>query len=178
MTAPVIAILDDASFPSAMHDLLSAAGYCTLRCRPNDVLDAHALVKRTQPALVILDLWWRRGGDGWEFLKHLWADPITTQIGVVLTCGQAVAPSLQADLLRAMRCRMVWTPLNQHDMLRAIAAVLGPSLVGRVPDRRVAAVSAVAPAAAARATVSAQRHPVVARAARQGSRLLDAAGDS
>jgi Zn-finger nucleic acid-binding protein/CheY-like chemotaxis protein len=171
MTAPVIAILDnDASFPSAMHDLLSAAGYRTLRCRPNDVLDAHALAKRIQPALVILDLWWRRGGDGWEFLKHLWADPITTQIGVVLTCGQAVAPSLQADLLRAMRCQVIRTPLDHREVLCAIAAVLGPSFVGRVPDRHVAAVSVVVPVAAARATESAQRHPVAARAARQGSR--------
>jgi CheY-like chemotaxis protein len=178
MTAPTIAILDnDPSFLSVMHDLLTAAGYRTLRCRPRDVRDVHMLVRRFQPAIVILGRWWR-GGDGWEFLKHLWADPTTMHIGVILTCGQAVAPSLQADLLRAMRCRMVWTPLDQHDLLRAIAAVLGPSFVGPVPDRRVAAVSAVAPVAAGRATEAAQRHTVAARATWQGSRLLDASSDS
>jgi len=57
MTAPVIAVLDnDPSFLSLMHELLTDEGYRILRCRPDDVVSAHALVKRVRPALVILDL--------------------------------------------------------------------------------------------------------------------------
>ena len=137
--APDIALLDnDPSFLSAMHDLLTTAGYRTLCCRPDDALDAHAVVKRSQPALIILDRWWRRGNAGWEFLKTLWADPQTTHIGVVLIAGEAVAPSLQADLLRATRCQMVCTPVDDREVLCAIEAVLGPAFVARAPDRRVA----------------------------------------
>jgi DNA-binding response OmpR family regulator len=177
MTAPVIALLDnDPAFLSAMHDLLTAAGYRTLRCRPDDVLDPHALVGRFQPALVILDRWgW--GGDGWEFLKHLWADPRTAPIRVVLTGGQRVGPSLHADLLRTMRCQVVRTPLDRHALLRAVEAVLGPS-VGRVPGRRIAAVAIPAPVAVARAPEDLLGHAVAAPTVRQGVAALDAASDS
>ena len=132
MTAPLIALLDnDPAFLAQMHALLTAAGYRTLRCRPRDVRSAHALVTRCQPALVILDRWWRGRGDGWEFLTDLWADPATMRIGVVLACPQVIASSLQRDILRAMRCRMVRNPLDRDDVLRAIAAVLGPSPMQR-----------------------------------------------
>ena len=178
MTAPLIAILDhDPTFLRVSNDLLAAAGYRTLRCRPRDAVGAHALVERFQPALVILDRWWRRGSEGWEFLKHLWADPRTAQIGVILTTGHPVGPSLQTDLLCAMRCRVVRSPLDGHELLRAIAAVLGPSFVGQVPDRRVAAVASPARVAAP-ATEAARRSIVAARAPRHKSRLLDAASDS
>ncbi|MDQ6833112.1 MAG: hypothetical protein M3008_06920, partial [Chloroflexota bacterium] len=64
MTAPIIAILDeDPSFLSQMQALLTPVGYQTLRGRPHGVVDAHALIKRSQPALVILDRWWRRGNE-------------------------------------------------------------------------------------------------------------------
>ena len=49
MTAPTIATLDnDPSFLAVMHDLLAAAGHRTLRCRPRDVTNAHAVVRRAR----------------------------------------------------------------------------------------------------------------------------------
>ncbi len=127
MTAPMIALLDDdPAFLSHMHDLLTTAGYQTLRHRPQEVADMHALVTRFRPALVILDCWWRSGTAGWEFLKKIWADPATMRTGVILTTGQAVGPSLQIQILRAMRCPVVAEPLDRAKLLRAIEAVLGP----------------------------------------------------
>ncbi|MDQ2785234.1 MAG: response regulator [Chloroflexota bacterium] len=196
MTAPIIAILDeDPSFLSAMQALLIPVGYRTLRCRPNDVVDVYALVKRYQPALVILDRGWGRGSDGWEFLKHLWADPQTTQIGVVLTAGQTLRPSLQAEALRTMCCQVVRTPVDRRELLRAIEAVLGPLSIGQIPDRQVALVPvpvSVAtargldqllevspqPRAVARGAEALLRLTVAARVARRGFSALDAASDS
>ncbi len=138
MTAPMIALLDDdPAFLSQMHDLLTNAGYRTLRCRPCDVVCAHALVTRYQPALIISDRWWRRRTDGWSFLTQLWADPATLHIGVVLACPQAIARSLQTEILQAMRCQLVGSPLDRDDVLHAIAAIVAPIPVQRecVPAR-------------------------------------------
>ncbi len=130
MTAPRIVILgNDFSSLSLMHDLLIAEGYRTLRCRSHDVTDAHAVVKRAQADLVILDLWLAQPGDGWEVLKKIWADPATMHTGVVIMIGQAVVPSLQIEILRAMRCPVVAKPFDAQELLRAITAVLGPSPV-------------------------------------------------
>ncbi len=142
MTAPLIALLDnDPTFLAQMHTLLTVEGYRTLRCRPRDVLSVHALVKRRQPALVILDRWWRRRGDGWEFLTDLWADPATMRIGVVLACGQALPPSLQTQILRATRCHLVRNPLDRDELRHAMTAVIGPTPMQRErgPQRPVLA---------------------------------------
>lgn len=132
MTAPMIALLDDdPAFLSQMHDLPTTAGYRTLRYRPQEVADMHALVKGFRPALVILDCWWRSSTARWEFLKKIWADPATMHTGVILTTDQAVGPSLQIQILRAMRCSVVAKPLDRDKLLRAIAAVLGPDRTTR-----------------------------------------------
>lgn len=54
MTAPRIVLLSNDDAPlAAMHALLTDEGYRTLRCRPRDVTDAHAVVKRAEADLVI-----------------------------------------------------------------------------------------------------------------------------
>lgn len=132
MTAQLIALLDnDPAFLSLMHELLTDEGYRTLRCRPRDVLSVHALVKRHQPALVILDRWWRRRGEGWEFLTDLWADPATMRIGVVLACGQTLPSSLHTQTLRATRCQIVRNPLDRDELLHAMTAVAAPTPLQR-----------------------------------------------
>jgi response regulator RpfG family c-di-GMP phosphodiesterase len=89
MTAPRIVLLsnDDASL-SAMHALLTDESYRTLRCRPRDVIDAHAVVKRARAALVIMDVWLAERTDGWVFLAHLHTDPETMHIPTIITAGQ------------------------------------------------------------------------------------------
>jgi DNA-binding response OmpR family regulator len=128
MTAPCIALLDnDPSFLTLVHDLLADEGYRTLRCRPKDVLSAHALVKRARPALVILDLWLTERDDGWAFLKHLWGDSETTHIPALIVTGETVLLPLHAALLHAKHCPVMRKPFDLQDLLGAIAAVLGPS---------------------------------------------------
>ncbi len=152
MTAPRIALLDNApSFLAQMHELLTAAGYRTLRCRPDDVVSAHALVKRARPALVILDLWLAKRDDGWSFLTQLWGDMDTTHIPALIVTGEPVVLPVHADVLHALHCQVVKKPFALHDLLDAIAALLGPSPLQRdggphrhvlpaadaaVPDRR------------------------------------------
>ncbi|MHB8644880.1 MAG: response regulator [Thermomicrobiales bacterium] len=130
MTAPRIVLLsnDDASL-SAMHTLLTDEGYRTLRCRPRDVTDAHAVVKHARADLVILDLWLAKREDGWAFLARMCADLETMRIPAIIASGQKETLPRQDELLRTMQCQVMAIPFDAQDLLRAVAAVLGPSPV-------------------------------------------------
>jgi CheY-like chemotaxis protein len=128
MTAPVIAVMDnDPSFLSLMHDLLTEEGYAPLLWHAPALPDPHALLRRIQPALVILDLWIERRDDGWEVLERLWADAETAHIPAVIVTGEPDVPPVRADRLRAMRCAVVRRPFDLQELLDAIAAALGGS---------------------------------------------------
>lgn len=124
MTAPRIVILDNDSFAlGALHDLLTDAGYRIFRCRPRDVADAHAVVKRAGADMVILDRWLAKREDGWTFLKRLWADLDTTHVpAIVVVDGMDALPG-EGELWRAMRCRVVRRPLDVGALLGEIEAV-------------------------------------------------------
>jgi len=125
-----------------MHDLLTDEGYRTLRCRPNDVMDMHALLRRTRPNLVILDSWLGRRDDGWELLARVSADVETTHIPAIIVTGEPEALPMHADVLRGMRCQVLPKPFDLTDLLTAIAAVLGPSpAMGARGDRAHAPLS-------------------------------------
>jgi len=125
MTAPRIALLDnDPSFLSLMHALLIDEGYRTLRCRPGDVMSAHALVKGARPALVILDLWLAKHEDGWAFLTHLWGDSETAQIPALIVTGEPVLLPMHAAVLHARHCPIVKKPFDRQNLLTAIATIL------------------------------------------------------
>ncbi len=122
MAAPRIVLLDSDPFSlGALHDPLAEAGYRVFRCRPRDVADAYAVVRRAGADLVILDRWLARREDGWALLKRLWADPDTTDLPAVVVAGEADALPVGGELLRAMRCRVVRRPLDAGALLGAIA---------------------------------------------------------
>lgn len=128
MTAPMIVLLgNDSASLAALHTLSAAAGYRTLRCRPQEVTNAHAVVKRAQADLVILDPWAGRGGDGWALLRRLWADLDTTHIPAIVLVGAAEMLPIEVDMLRMMHCQVLRKPLDAAPLLRTIAAALVPS---------------------------------------------------
>jgi DNA-binding response OmpR family regulator len=148
MTAPMIALLDnDPSFLSLLHDLLADEGYRTVRCRPDDVLSAHALVKLMRPALVILDLWLAERDGGWTFLKHLWGDAETTQIPALVVTEELALLPAQIDVLRALHCPVLRKPFDLQDLLDAIGSVLGPSPVQRARGLHLHAIPSTDPSA-------------------------------
>jgi len=133
MTAPRIVLLGNDDAPlAAMYALLTDAGYRTLRCRPRDVTDAHAVVKRTQADLVILDLWLAKREDGWAFLARMGADRATAQIPAIIASGPMERLPGQDEMLRTMRCHVLVTPFDAEELLAAIEAALGPSPVAAV----------------------------------------------
>ncbi len=125
MTAPRIVLLgNDYAALSPMHEMLTDAGYRTLRCRPDDVISAHALVKRARPALVILDLWLAKREDGWAFLTRLWDDRETARIPALIVTGEPVVLPEHAAVLHARHYLIMKKPFDLPDLLTAIATIL------------------------------------------------------
>jgi CheY-like chemotaxis protein len=146
MTAPRIVLLGNDSISlSLMHTLLIEEGYRTLRCRPQDVTDAHAVVKRAQADLVILDLWLAKRADGWAFLRRLRADLETADIPAIIASGQPEMPPEAADLLRTMACHVMVKPFDAEELLRAIETALGPSPVQQHRGPHLRAIPAADP---------------------------------
>jgi len=128
MAAPIIVLLgNDSASLAALHALSATAGYHPLRCRPQEVTDAHAVVKCAAADLVILDLWVARGEDGWAFLRRLWADSDITHIPAIVLIGEMDLVPTDGDVLRTPQCPVLRKPLDAALLLRTIAAVLRPS---------------------------------------------------
>ncbi len=137
MTAPMIALLDnDPTFLSLMRDVLTEEGYRTLLWHPAEGSDAHALLRREQPHLVVLDLSLERCDDGWDVLRRLWGDFETTQIPAIILSGQPETLPVKTNVLRALHCQVLRKPFrlhdlrdlrDLHDLLTAIERVLGRS---------------------------------------------------
>jgi len=117
VTAPMIALLDnDPSFLSLMHDVLTDEGYRTLRWCAGECEDAHALLRRAQPQLIILDLALKQRDDGWNCLTRLWEDRETTRIPAIIVSGRSEDMPMQTDILRAMHCQVMRKPFRLHDL--------------------------------------------------------------
>lgn len=128
MTAPTIAILDnDPAILSLIHALLTDEGFASLLRHPSEGADAQALLRQTQPNLVLLDLWLEERDDGWALLEQLWGDMDTALIPVIIVTGESVLSPEHADRLRAMRCPVVRKPFELQDLLTTVATALGPS---------------------------------------------------
>jgi two-component system phosphate regulon response regulator PhoB len=116
----IVAIEDDAALRSVMADILADAGYeVVVHGRPDGV---EQLVRRTQPAVVLLDL---RLGDaraerGWEILDHLVLDPATRNIPVVIVSGDV---SLETRRLAISAEHGLWVlakPFDLADLLEVV----------------------------------------------------------
>lgn len=141
MRVPRIAILDNDSFSlGALYTLLTDEGYRIFRCRPRDLTDAHAVVKRAAADLVILDRWLAKRADGWLFLKRLCADRDTAHIPAIIAASKPDIPPRTADLRLAVRYQVMVKPFDANELLAAIEAVLGPSPAARACDTNVDAV--------------------------------------
>lgn len=96
---PLIAIVDaDVNTSSTLDAALSAAGYRTIICREGK--NAHPLLRRVQPDLVVLDLELEHPCAAGMVLGLLELDPSTQTIPVIV-CAPSVGPdTFELDLFR------------------------------------------------------------------------------
>ena len=124
MAEPLIAVVNnDTAFLDLMHDLLSLEGYRVLICKEGD--RAYALVKETQPALVILDIRLDHAESGWTILELLRLDPATTQIPVIVCSADAPFLREKAAALQELRTEILEKPFDLEMLLDKVSRALG-----------------------------------------------------
>ena len=125
MTSPLIGVVeDDEATREMMGRLLTDAGYRTALWPVGK--DAHLMIRRQQPGLVILDLWLEDRDAGGMVLGLMKLDPATRHIPV-LVC------SANTHMLHARRARLkdqgysvLEKPFLPEALLAEIAALLRP----------------------------------------------------
>jgi len=125
MTSLIVLLGNDSSSLLALHELCRNAGYRSLRCRPLEVTDVHAVVKCAEANLVILDLWSAGHPDGWTCLGRLRADRDTAHIPTIIVTGETEAPPIEVGLLQTKHCQRITKPVNTWVLLHTIKAALG-----------------------------------------------------
>jgi DNA-binding response OmpR family regulator len=122
-SAPVIAVVeDDRDTREMLLTLLRTANYQTVVCESGR--DAFAMIRKTHPDLVILDLWLEHRDAGGMTLGLLELDPATRDIPVLIC-------SAHLERLRRERWRLlergytlVQKPFSIDDLLAKIRALL------------------------------------------------------
>jgi CheY-like chemotaxis protein len=80
---PLIAIVEhDPMLGMLFLEVLTEEGYATDLW--TERAGADAFIRRTRPDLVILDLWLRQRGEGWQVFDALQRDPATRPIPVIV----------------------------------------------------------------------------------------------
>lgn len=124
MPPPLIAVVDDDLATLELFDtLLTNAGYRTFLWPQGK--DAHLMIRKIKPDLVILDMWMEDRNAGSMVLGLMKLDPGTRAIPVIV-CSAHVAV-LQARLheFREQGDIVLEKPFAPEDLLAKITALLG-----------------------------------------------------
>lgn len=128
--APVrIVVVDDSiDFLELMEEILAEAGYEVITC--DQGADAHLLIKRLKPGLLILDVR-MVGVDEWAVLDSVKGDPETAGIPVIV-CSAAAREIRAAEArLRDQDCDVVFKPFEIDDLLAKVRDHVGDGQVAR-----------------------------------------------
>jgi len=119
----VVVVDDDAEFLGLMRALLRSEGSFEVITHPRPD-DAHPLIARVRPDLVVLDLVTNNQERGWGLIEQLHADVATASVPIVL-CSAAVRSLRERSAWLAERgIAVVAKPFDLEDLLQAIWAAL------------------------------------------------------
>jgi DNA-binding response OmpR family regulator len=117
-SAGTIVIVDDTpELLDLLDALLTDEGYRVIPCQ--HATQAHELIAREQPDLVMLDL--RMAGvAAWEVLDRLKADDATANIPVIVCSGAVDELQAAEPRLRALRCDILVKPFDIDDLVARV----------------------------------------------------------
>jgi CheY-like chemotaxis protein len=125
MDMPLIAVVDDdASYRELMTDVFGGEGYRVAGCATTE--EALALVARTRPDAVILDLWLGSRDAGWCLLERLRRDPRLDRVPILICTGDLPRLMAHSDQLRRWGCASLAKPFDLADLLDGVAAMTTP----------------------------------------------------
>ena len=118
-TQPHVLALDgSASLLAVIQELLEEAGYrvSTDLQLPTGAGD----IRRLDPDLVVLDLLFGGQDMGWQLLRQLRRDPLTTHLPIVVCTGATVLIREVGDELRELATEVVLKPFDIDELLAAV----------------------------------------------------------
>ena len=123
MQQPLLAIVDhDPTLREVLGTAFGDEGYRTLPLARG--AGAQAVIRHTQPDVVLLDLWLERRRSGWTLLEGLRADPATDHIPIVVCSADTPTLQREAARVQALSCAVVAKPFELGAMLATVAQVL------------------------------------------------------
>ncbi len=124
MQAPLIAVIDDdAPTRDFLAELLTSAGYRTLLWGQGK--DAHLLIRREKPDLIILDMWMEDRDAGRTVLGLMDLDPSTRRIPVIICSAHVGVADGPVREFQARGYMILTKPFDTGDLLGKIRALLG-----------------------------------------------------
>ncbi len=134
MTPATIAIIeDDPDTLALFDDLATLAGYQTVLCTRG--AEAHPLIHRVQPDVVILDLWLESQEAGGMVLGMLELDPVTQDIPVIVCSAHPHLLRQRAPYLQAKGHRVLEKPFIPAQLLATITQALDQRVAQAVGGR-------------------------------------------
>ena len=120
----LIAVVDDdKAYLEFVSELLAEEGYQTIQAVGDH--EAHVMIQREQPDIVILDLRLEHPDSGWQILQMLRLDPATTNIPVIVCSADTKFLREKEPLLRAQRCDLLEKPFDLDMLLEKVRTNLG-----------------------------------------------------
>lgn len=121
MPPATVALVDnDATILGLMDELLTGEGYRTLRWSGGD--GCFAMLERTMPDAIILDMWMEERLTGLTLLERLAGDPATRHIAVIVCSGDTATLDTYAARLEALHCAVLGKPFDIGDLLATVRA--------------------------------------------------------
>lgn len=121
MAIPAIVVVnDDQQYLALMDELLTEEGYRVIPCTETE--HVYDLVRREQPALLILDIRLEHPEAGWRVLEFLRLAPETRRLPVIVCSADRQFLRAKEEQLRAKGCDILEKPFDIDELLLKIAA--------------------------------------------------------
>jgi two-component system, OmpR family, response regulator VicR len=118
----IVVMDDDHAYLRLMERLLTSEGYQVLPAHESS--QAHELVRRELPSLVITDLRLQNPDAGMELVELIRLDPETTSIPILVCSADSQFLREKGESLREKRCETLEKPFDLDELLAKVKATM------------------------------------------------------
>jgi DNA-binding response OmpR family regulator len=131
MIAPLVATIDrDPRFLDLMNEVLRDEGYCSVQATTS--AEGLALVIRTRPDLVMVDLWLEMRDAGKKLIENIRGDYRIASSPILVCSADYAATNIHARWLERQFCAVLPKPFELDSLLEHVRALIS------TPDAAVA----------------------------------------
>jgi len=119
----LIAVIDDdVAYVEFVCELLTEEGYHTVQSVGEQ--NAHDMIQREQPDLVLLDIQLEHPDSGWQILQMIRLNPATADIPVIVCSADSPFLREKEQQLQAQHCAILEKPFDLEMLLERVQTML------------------------------------------------------